>query len=90
MRTLEQTKRDHGYYWVIDPTKEKPVEQLAEWAYLSVAGKEVWLLTGDENYGLPFEFVPVSRRISEPREPFSSKIRDRLGLRDERRNTRVY
>lgn len=88
MRTLEETKRDHGFYWII--TKDGAVERLAEWAYLCAAGEEVWFLPGDEDYRFDNEVTVISGRQPEPNDPILSKIRDWFGLRDERRNRRIY
>jgi hypothetical protein len=88
VRTLKQTKRDHGFYWIIP--NDSDLERLAEWAYLGAAGEEVWFLPGDQDYLFDKEVSVVSGRRHEPSAPLISKIRDLLGLRDERRNVRLY
>lgn len=78
--------RDHGFYWVRHPNAQQ-IKVIAEWCHLGAVGRHVWFLPGDEDYRYDDAIIVISGRLPEPGSSILSKVRDWLGLRDNRTNT---
>lgn len=81
--------RDHGFYWIRHPDYPE-CKIIAKWCHLQAAGYHVWLLPGDEDYRFDDAVTVISGRLPEPGSSILSRLRDWLGIRDERRNVAFH